>query len=257
MSALDLVARGYAVFPCRDDKAPATPRGFKDAARTRGAAEALFRQYPGPLIGVVTGAVSGIDILDVDLAKPSMAAWDWWASYCAYVPPTLVYQTRSGGLHVGFRHAAGVRNSASRIAQDVDVRGDGGYAIHWPSAGCAVLDASPLADWPEWLLDAQKLPEPPPAPPLPRLVLEGDAARRYAIGALRKVAERVATVAEGQRKGTLNAETFGLDRFIDSGELHASENAIALSVAASHAGLTAREAERALASALGMRGAHG
>jgi len=254
VTALALVAAGYAVFPCRADKSPATPRGFKDAVRSPDEVESLFRRYPGPLIGVATGAVSGIDVLDIDLAK---AAEIWWDEKQAFIPRTLTYETRSGGLHLVFRHAAGGRCSASVIAQDVDVRADGGYAIHWPSAGCPILDRSPVADWPEWLLEARRAPEPPPRPAVPRLVLEGDAARRYAIGALRKAVERVATAGEGRRNDTLNAQAFALGRFVDSGELHASEITVALAVAASHAGLTAREAERTLASALGARGAHG
>ncbi len=254
MTPLDLAARGLAVFPCRADKAPATPHGLLDAVSDPAAVRDLFRRYPGPLIGVATGEVSGIDALDVDLAK---SADLWWDDYAHYLPRTYAYQTRSGGLHLWFRHAAGGRNSASLIAPDVDVRASGGYVVFWPGDGYPVVDNSPVAEWPQWLLDARKPPPLAPRPDVPRVVLQGDAARRYALGALRKAVERVATAGEGRRNDTLNAQAFALGRFVDSGELNASEIAIALAVAASHAGLTAREAERTLASALGARGAHG
>lgn len=254
MKPLDLASRGLAVFPCLASKAPATPNGFLDAVTDPAAVRDLFRRYPGPLIGVATGEASGIDALDLDRAR---SADVWWDDHAHYVPRTYTYQTRSGGLHLWFKHDAGGRNSASLIAQDVDVRASGGYVVFWPSDGYPVVDSSPVAEWPQWLLDARKPPPPLIRTDVPRVVLEGDAARRYALGALRKAVERVATAGEGRRNDTLNAQAFSLGRFIESGELHASEIAIALAVAASHAGLTAREAERTLASALGARGAHG
>src|SRR5690348_8219772 len=57
--------RGYAVFPCRADKTPATPRGFKDAVRQPDAIFGLWRSCPGPLIGIATGEVSGVSVLDI------------------------------------------------------------------------------------------------------------------------------------------------------------------------------------------------
>jgi hypothetical protein len=40
-------------FPCRIDKRPMTPRGFKDATTDIKLIEALWRQYPGSLVGRV------------------------------------------------------------------------------------------------------------------------------------------------------------------------------------------------------------
>ena len=65
--ALTLRERGLPCFPCRADKRPATPRGFKDATCDHNVVHELWMRYPGPLIGIPAGEISGLDILDIDL----------------------------------------------------------------------------------------------------------------------------------------------------------------------------------------------
>jgi hypothetical protein len=87
-----------------------------------------------------TGEPSGIAVLDIDVK--GLAWFD-----ARHLPLTRMHQTRSGGLHLLFRHAEGLRNSASAIAPGIDVRASGGMVIYWPREGLPVCDA-PLADWP-------------------------------------------------------------------------------------------------------------
>jgi hypothetical protein len=90
-----------------------------------------------------TGEPSGISVLDVD--ADGLAWFD-----AEQLPLTRMHQTRSGGLHLLFRHAEGLRNSASAIAPGVDVRAEGGFVVWWPREGLPVCDA-PLAEWPQQL----------------------------------------------------------------------------------------------------------
>jgi hypothetical protein len=87
-----------------------------------------------------TGEASGISVLDVD--ADGLAWFD-----AQQLPLTRMHQTRSGGLHLLYRHPEGLRNSASAIAPGIDVRAEGGFVVWWAREGLPVCDA-PLADWP-------------------------------------------------------------------------------------------------------------
>ncbi len=127
------------IFPCNStDKSPLLRGGFKSARR--GATPIHW-----PLVGFATGEASGIEVLDVD-----PGGRDWYERNFDALPRTRAHQTQRG-LHLLFRHAAGLRCSTGRVSAGVDVRADGGYAIWWPREGLAVEDW-PICEWPDWLL---------------------------------------------------------------------------------------------------------
>ena len=236
--AANLARGGCHVFPCREDKRPATRNGFKDATNDPEAIAALWRCYPGPLIGIATGAASGFDCLDLDL-KHDMAR-DWWQAHHTRLPPTRTFRTRSGGLHLLFIHFAGLGCSAGRIAAGIDCRGDGGYIISWYAAGFDCLDHSPARQWPAWLV-AELLPKPAP-PPAP-LHQRG----RSIDGVLRAVAG----AAEGARNAVLHWSACRLGEQVRAGQLGVSEAESLLVAAAAAAGLDEREARTTARSGLG------
>ena len=225
----------FAVFPCREDKRPACPHGFKDASKDADGIAALWLRYPGPLIGIAAGAVSGISVLDIDAERQAQA---WWRAHHARLLPTRCFATRSGGLHLNFQHREGVKNTQGKIAEGVDTRGDGGYVISWFAAGLECLDHAPPAPWPDWLL--AELQRTPPAP-RPVAASRPGAAAEGNIGALLR---RVATAAEGERNGVLY---WAANRLREHGRLQAEE--AALIAVAMQAGLTQIEAKRTIASA--------
>jgi Bifunctional DNA primase/polymerase, N-terminal/Primase C terminal 2 (PriCT-2) len=126
-------------FPCNDDKSPISRRGFKDAIRG-------VEWRKAPLVGFPTGAMNGVDVLDID---PD--GMGWYALKFGAIPETRRHETPRG-VHLLFRHAEGLRCSATRIVPDVHVRAEGGYMVWWPRQGYAV-DDNPICDWPEWLLE--------------------------------------------------------------------------------------------------------
>jgi bifunctional DNA primase/polymerase-like protein len=235
-AALKLAATGFWCFPVAASKSPTTRRGLLDATTDPAVLRDLWAQHPGPLIGVATGVTSGIDVLDID-QKPTARAW--WRENRDRIPATRTHRTRSGGLHLLFRHASGQRCSVGRIARGIDTRSDGGYCIWWPAAGMPVLcDASP-APWPSWLLDLLK-----PAPPPPRRAVIPDDLQ------IRRILNCVAIAQPGER----NSVTFwAACRF---GEMTATgllseDDALALIVdAATTTGLSHREALAAARSGL-------
>jgi hypothetical protein len=59
-----------------------------------------------------------------------------------------------------FRHEPGLRCSTSKIGLGVDMRADGGYVIWWPASGGLVLCEGPIANLPQWMLEALTIPGP-------------------------------------------------------------------------------------------------
>src|SRR5262249_60033588 len=56
------------VFPCNpDDKRPLTVHGFKDASRDETQVRAWFTRFPDAMIGIPTGEISGVWVLDIDI----------------------------------------------------------------------------------------------------------------------------------------------------------------------------------------------
>ncbi len=241
-------ARRWAVFPCAQDKRPTVKDWPNRASNQPLAIAQLWQAHPGPLIGVATGARSGIDVLDFDVKHND--ALHWWHVYCGRLPETEAYRTRSGGRHQYFQHADGVRNTASKICKGIDTRGDGGYVIHWFSAGLACLSHGVVAPWPRWLLD-QVLRQPPPAQTPSQRRYDGPPNADLAIhGMLR----RVVNAAEGERNTILNWAAWRLAARVNEGELSRAEAESLLSEAASAAGLDAVEAARTIASGLKAAG---
>jgi hypothetical protein len=140
---------GWHVFPCREEnKHPCTPHGFKDASSNPAKIADLWRRFPGGLVGIATGELSGISVLDIDVKYDTARAW--WRQHEHLLPITRAYRTRRGGLHLYFRHASGVRNVEGK-PEGIDVRGQGGYVISWWCAGFECLDHEQPHPWPHWL----------------------------------------------------------------------------------------------------------
>jgi hypothetical protein len=214
--ALRLAPR-FPVFPCAESKRPTCPRGFLAASQDPEEINTLWRKHPGPLIGVPMGERSGLDALDIDPRHDGLL---WLAEAQDSLPITRAHTTRSGGKHFLFRHAEGVRNSESKIAPGVDVRGAGGFVIWWPANGCSVENGQTLDAWPKWLL---KILIPPkkanlPPPPLPATKAEANTRAQIMIT---RAFDRVKNAGPGQRHYELRAAAAtlgGLSRYLDKSE---------------------------------------
>ena len=245
-AALALAESGVPVFPCLASKAPSCPGGFKAATTNPVAVRELWTRHPGPLVGVPTGAISGIDVVDID---PRNGGDRWLVDNSDRLPVTRIHATRSGGDHLLFRHHVGLGCSAGRVAPGIDIRAVGGYIIWWPAADIPVRDESPIAAWPEWLLPLALPPVRPPLPDRPTITLTGTRAEKYALGALRNAADRVASAGEGSRNATLNVQTYNLTRRFGA-VLGLQRIADVMAAAGLSAGLSQTEVVRTLESAL-------
>ena len=135
--ALKLARAGKPVFPCRpDNKRPYIDGGFHAARTDEEQIRAWWKMWPAAMIGMPTGAASGVFVLDVDAAKDGesgdghSAIAELTAKHGA-LPATRTHTTAGGGKHLLFKYPADreVRNSASKIGTMLDVRGEGGYHV--------------------------------------------------------------------------------------------------------------------------------
>ena len=152
-AALALAAEGLPVFPLCSDKRPACPGGFYAAKSDSAGIRNLWGRHPGPLVGVPTGSASGLDVLDIDAPRHPEAG-EWLGVNESTLPPTRIHRTRSGGLHILFRHVAGLRCWTGRPVPGIDGRAEGGYIVWWPAFGMPTVCANSIAPWPDWLLVA-------------------------------------------------------------------------------------------------------
>jgi len=129
-TALRLAANGYRVFPLEPNGK--TPAIAKWPAKATCDAATVERWWRDPVlgweadwgVGVATGR--GLFVVDVDAKNGGIESF---ALLEDMLPHTLRVRTPSGGLHLYFRGRAPVRNSASKIAAGIDVRGEGGYVV--------------------------------------------------------------------------------------------------------------------------------
>ena len=222
MKALKLAALGIPVFLCQntpDNQAthktpfPGT-RGFHDATTDVGIIGKWMKRWPDALVGVPTGAPSGISVLDLDLKKHP-ASRVWLDNNRHRLPQTRRQQTRGfGGWHVLFQDRPGLKSSAGQIWEGVDVRATGGYIVWWSDAPASDFRHQ-LAPWPEWLA--------PPPVALPvraggRPIQSG----RYGRVALEAEVAMVAGTSCA-RNVALNKSAFKLFQIADLGKLDAGE----------------------------------
>jgi len=131
-AALDYSRLGLPVFPCRPDKTPYTPNGFKNATTDEKTIRGWWNLYPDLLIGMPTGKSSGVSVLDIDGAEGEAGLATLLANN--NMPDAPCVRTGRGGRHYWFSHRDGIKNSQSTIAPGIDVRGEGGYVILPPSS---------------------------------------------------------------------------------------------------------------------------
>lgn len=131
-----LATSGLPVFPCAPGgKSPIIRRGFLDATSDLAQVCAWWRAHPDANIGIATGTVSGLAVVDVDVHQIDGFVAYRRAERAGLVPtPLAVVRTPSGGVHAYFATNRGGQRSWAAGRVGVDFRGDGGYIIAPPSA---------------------------------------------------------------------------------------------------------------------------
>lgn len=125
-AALGYAAQGLHVFPVKPKaKAPLTKNGFKDASIDTAKIIEWWTQWPDANIGIATGKVSGLFVVDIDGEYPS----DWPS-----LPPATVVKT-GRGFHHYYEYPQGqdIPSKTKLNKQSVDIQSDGKYVVAPPS----------------------------------------------------------------------------------------------------------------------------
>lgn len=136
VAARELARAGVPVFPCAPaGKRPIPERGFHEASVDLDRVEGWWRARPTANIGIPTGAVSGLVVIDVDVHGVNGYAAYARAARAGLIPePLAVVRTPTGGQHAYFPADPNQTQRSWQAGKvGIDCRGDGGYIIAPPS----------------------------------------------------------------------------------------------------------------------------
>lgn len=134
--------------------------GFKDATRDQDQINRWWDTTPNANPGIPTGADNDLYVLDFDCGKGGQDLVARFEEKYGLLPRTRVVRTGSG-FHYWFRYPGGLLgNTASKLLEYVDTRGEGGYvlapgSLHPNGKYYELVDpTAPIADLPEHLIEA-------------------------------------------------------------------------------------------------------
>jgi hypothetical protein len=129
------LARGWSVVPLRKrDKRPLISWEYLQNERpTEHDVAEWFRRWPDANVGIVTGEISNLIVLDIDPKHGGDATLERLERRFTPLSPTMEAVTGSGGRHLYFAHPGGLTRNRAGLAQGIDLRGDGGYVVAPPS----------------------------------------------------------------------------------------------------------------------------
>jgi hypothetical protein len=166
LAALQYAQNHWSVIPMRAyDKRPLIKwQDYQQRRATEFEINEWYHRWPDANVGIVTGSISGIVVLDIDPKHDGDKSLAVWEKEHGPLPRTAEVKTGGGGRHLYFRHPGGVVHNKVGIAPGIDLRGDGGCVVAPPSIHSSgnhylwVQGHEPgkivPADLPAWLLES-------------------------------------------------------------------------------------------------------
>lgn len=197
-AAVGYLSRGWSVIPIEPrGKRPVVPwLEYQRRLAAPDEVERWFARWPDANVGIVTGALSGLVVLDVDPRHGGDESLAEFEIEHAPVASTVAAVTGGGGRHLYFAHPGGAVPNRIGLAPGLDLRGDG---------GCVVAPPSLHASGRRYAWAPSRAPGEAPLAPLPRwltAVGRDQAARRgHSLDHWRRLVRR--GVDEGMRNATL------------------------------------------------------
>lgn len=275
--ALDYRLNGYPVFPCNPlNKRPMVKSeeegrgGVHMATTDEGQIRTWWAEWPNAMVGLPTGEVSGLFVIDLDVDKDTGETIGQNTAESLGIIEALSAgikaQTPSGGTHYYFRDPGNLGNSASKIGPKIDTRGNGGYVVApgsitaeggayaWDMLGIIEVGHDGLREVPDCLL-AMLQPktatthEQKPSDIFSQINTGSHASpapgttpdQAWALAALNEEVAAVAGASQGQRNHQLNASAFSLGQIVAGGLLREEDVRGWMRHAAQQSGLWAED----------------
>ena len=153
--ALNYSKQEFSVIPIGKDKKPLIEwKKYQNEKANEEQIQEWFEKFPQANIGIVTGSISGIVVVDVEAGGDIKD-----------LPPTVSSKTGGGGWHFYYKYPGfEVKNSTKAIRDLTDIRGDGGYVVAPPSLHksgknyewSVSPDMADFAELPAWILEKTK-----------------------------------------------------------------------------------------------------
>jgi hypothetical protein len=126
----------FSVIPVKRDKTAYVKwKAFQTRRPTEQEIRRWFQRWPNANIGVVTGAISNLVVVDIDGDRER--GFELLRRHGIELPRTRMVETGGGGVHLWFAHPGVHTPTLAAVLTDgnvqIDVRGDGGYALVPPS----------------------------------------------------------------------------------------------------------------------------
>lgn len=130
---------GYSIIPVGLDKRPllASWKEYQMRLPTEKEIENWWKKWPNANIGIVTGKISGIIVIDIDTYKKDHIDIEKF-------PTTFTVLTGNKGYHLFYNYVEGFTISANAYKDlpGVDIRSDGGYVVAVPSVTSYLKDGA-------------------------------------------------------------------------------------------------------------------
>ncbi len=126
--AVQLMASGFSIIPVGLNKRPLLPtwKKYQTEAADDEQLSNWWEKHPEANIGIVTGKISGITVIDLDVDEKGEVR-----TPIETFPPTFTVRTGNGGYHLYYKYQQGLTVSANAYPQfpGVDIRNDGGFVV--------------------------------------------------------------------------------------------------------------------------------
>jgi len=122
-AGLDYINRNLSILPTGKNKQPLVSwKIFQTTRSTKKDLDFWINFFPDMQLGIVTGKISNLIVVDVD--DPNMDL--------SWLPETAIIKTGSGGFHYYYQYVNGFSNKV-RIKEKIDIRSDAGFVVAPPS----------------------------------------------------------------------------------------------------------------------------